>query len=84
MSEKKTLKRSVKAVWDEIKGLRSERAKLYAPSDILASADTLTERANELRRLANQLSTLSAMPVADAKPSVAKSATKRERKRKAD
>ena len=62
MTEKKTLKRSVKAVWDHVKRLRAERAKLYAPADLETSADDLERRATQLRDLAKQLSVLNAMP----------------------
>lgn len=62
MSDKKTIKRSIRAVWDKVKQLRSERSKLYAPDDINASAEALAASASELRGLAKQLSSLSAMP----------------------
>lgn len=62
MTEKKILKRSVKAVWEKVKAVRTDRAKLYGPSDIVASADQLVRLADELRDLAKQLSLLNAMP----------------------
>lgn len=71
MTEKKTLKRSVKAVWEKVKAVRTDRAKLYGPSDIVASADELVRHANELRDLAKQLSSLNAMPP-DAIPAASK------------
>lgn len=67
MSEKKETKREVKAVWDRVKRLRAERAKVYAPAEIEASADQLIRSAEQLRDLAKQLSALNAMPpLADA------------------
>lgn len=71
MTEKKTLKRSVKAVWEKVKAVRTDRAKLYGPSDIVASADQLVRHADELRDLAKQLSLLNAMPP-DAMPAASK------------
>jgi hypothetical protein len=62
MSAKKTVKRAVKAVWDEVKALRAERGKLYTPADITAAADQLAEKAAALKDLSKQLSALSAMP----------------------
>ena len=62
MSEKKAIKRSIRAVWDKVKLLRSERAKLYTPADINASAEVLAACAAELQDLAEQLSSLRAMP----------------------
>lgn len=62
MSEKKTLKREVKAVWDRVKRLRADRAKNYAPEDIAAAAEQLELSATRLRALAEQLSALKAMP----------------------
>ncbi len=62
MSEKKDLKRAVKAVWDEVKTLRSDSGKHYEPADIAASADELARHAKELRQLSQRLSALSAMP----------------------
>jgi hypothetical protein len=62
MSQKKDLKRAVKTVWDEVKALRSDCGKLYAPEDIATSADELTRHAKELRQLSQRLSALSAMP----------------------
>ncbi len=62
MSEKKTLKRAVKAIWDDVKELRSERRALYTPADLLLSADELERHAGALREASNQLSALSAMP----------------------
>lgn len=78
MSEKKILKRAVKAAWDRVKLLRAERGKLYASNDIMGSADSLGACANQLRELAKQLSSLSAMPP-DVSP---KSGDKPKRKRK--
>jgi hypothetical protein len=62
MSDKKALKRSIRAVWDKVKLLRSERSKLYTPADINASADVLAASAAELRDLSERLSSLRAMP----------------------
>lgn len=62
MSQKKDLKRAVKAVWDEVKTLRSERGKQYAPEDIETSAAELARYAKDLRLLSQRLSALSAMP----------------------
>jgi hypothetical protein len=62
MSQKKDLKRAVKAAWDEVKTLRSERGKLYAPEEIEASAAELARHAKDLRLLSQRLSALSAMP----------------------
>ena len=80
MTDKKTLKRSVKAVWEKVKAARAERAKLYSPADIAISADQLVQLADELRDLGQQLSALNAMPP-DAIPA-AKSKPKRSRKPK--
>lgn len=82
MTDKKTLKRSVKVVWEKVKAARADRAKLYSPTDIAISADRLVELANELRDLAKQLSALNAMPP-DAMPP-ASSKPKRARKSKAE
>jgi hypothetical protein len=68
MSAKKELKRAVKAVWDEVKALRTERGKLYAPGDIVASADALAQNAAKLRDLSQKLSALNAMPPESAAP----------------
>ena len=62
MTDKKTYKRSVKAVWDKVKAVRADRAKLYSPTDIATSADHLADLAEELRGLARQRSALNAMP----------------------
>jgi hypothetical protein len=62
MSQKKDLKRAVKAIWDEVKTLRSERGKLYAPEEIEGSAAELARYAKDLRLLSQRLSALSAMP----------------------
>lgn len=78
MSEKKTLKRAVKATWDSVKVLRQERGKLYTPEAIATSADQLAQRAEELKTLAAQLSALSAMPAAES------STPKRKRKAAAE
>lgn len=67
MSEKKILKRDVKAVWARVKRLRADHAKNYAPERIEAAADQLDQTAQKLRTLAKQLSALSAMPP-DARP----------------
>ncbi len=80
MTEKKILKKSTKAVWQRLKALRADRAKLYSPSEINASADQLNQLADELRDLARKLSALNAMPP-DAIPP-ASSKTPRARKRK--
>jgi hypothetical protein len=66
MSEKKEAKREVKGVWDRVKRLRAERAKIYAPAEIEASASELSRSAERLRELARQLSALNAMPPGDA------------------
>ena len=75
MSEKKAIKRSVRAVWDEVKLLRAERAKLYGANDLTASAEALAGHAAKLLELASQTSASSAMPPAEATPA------KRKRKR---
>jgi hypothetical protein len=62
MSQKKDLKRAVKAIWDEVKALRSERGKLYTPEEVEASAAELARHAKDLRLLSQRLSALSAMP----------------------
>jgi hypothetical protein len=62
MSEKKSLKRAVKAVWDQVKSVRAERAKLYSAADVTESADQLAHQVEELRALATQLSALNPMP----------------------
>lgn len=62
MSQKKDLKRAVKAVWDEVKSLRSERGKQYAPEEVEAAAAELARMAKDLRLLSQRLSALSAMP----------------------
>jgi hypothetical protein len=62
MSQKKDLKRAVKAIWDEVKVLRSERAKRYAPEDVEEAAAELARYAKDLRLLSQRLSALSAMP----------------------
>jgi len=62
MSEKKILKREVKAVWDAVKELRAERGKQYAPSDVLDAAERMAAQAQKLEQLAGQLSALNAMP----------------------
>lgn len=67
MSEKKALKREVKAVWDRVKRLRAEYGKSRAPEEIEASADQLDRGVQQLRALAKQLSALNAMPP-DARP----------------
>lgn len=72
MSEKKVLKRAVKEVWDRLKRLRQERAKLYAAGEITASAELLVQCADELKQLAQHLSSLSAMPPADPQAAPAK------------
>jgi hypothetical protein len=61
MSDKKAIKRSIRAVWDKVKLLRFERSKLYAPGDINASAEVLAAAAAQLQDLAKQLSWLRAM-----------------------
>ena len=68
MSEKKELKRAVKAVWGRVKDLRSERAKLYAADDIVASADALIQAGEDLKDLAKELGALSAMPPSPGDP----------------
>jgi hypothetical protein len=71
MSQKKDLKRAVKAVWDEVKTLRSEHGKRYAPEEIEVAAAELGRHAKDLRLLSQRLSALSAMPP-KAKPAKAK------------
>lgn len=76
MSAKKSVKRAVKAVWDEVKALRAERGKLYTPADIAAAADQLSEKAAALKDLSVQLSALSAVPeTADPTPPKRKKAS---------
>jgi len=72
MSEKKILKRSVKAVWDGVKQLRQERSKLYAPADIDGAADQLARHAEVLKQLGRELSALNAMPADDLERSPSK------------
>jgi len=67
MSEKKALKREVKAVWDRVKRLRTESGKRYGPDEVVTAAEQLELSATRLRALAEQLSALSAMPP-DARP----------------
>ncbi len=62
MSQKKDLKRAVKAVWDEVKALRAERGKRYAPEEVEEAAAELARYAPALRLLSQRLSALSAMP----------------------
>jgi hypothetical protein len=66
MSEKKAIKREVKSVWDQVKRLRADRAKMYAPAEIEASAAELSRSAELLRGLGKRLSALNAMPPGDA------------------
>ncbi len=77
MSEKKILKRSVKAVWDGVKQLRQERSKLYAPADIDGAADQLAKHAEVLRQLGRELSALNAMPASALEPTQPKAKGKR-------
>ncbi|MBC7768204.1 MAG: hypothetical protein H7124_05405 [Phycisphaerales bacterium] len=76
MSEKKSLKQAVKTIWKGVKQLRADSDDRFHPAEIKASADALTGYADELRRLATEISALSSMPT-EAAPPVAK------RKRKA-
>jgi hypothetical protein len=76
MSEKKAIKRSVRAVWDRVKALRAERGKLYGADEVAASAEQLAAQAAELQALAKQTSALSAMTAAE-------TSDKPKRKRKA-
>jgi len=62
MSEKKILKREVKAVWDAVKELRAERGKSYAPADVQDAAGQLAAHAEKLADLSGKLSALNAMP----------------------
>jgi hypothetical protein len=62
MSQKKDLKRAVKAVWDEVKTLRSERGKQYTPEEVEVAAAELGQHAKDLRLLSQRMSALSAMP----------------------
>ncbi|QGZ94870.1 hypothetical protein [Terricaulis silvestris] len=68
MSQKKDLKRAVKAIWDEVKTLRSEQGKRYAPEEIEVAAAELGRHAKDLRLLSQRMSALSAMPPKPAKP----------------
>lgn len=80
MTEKKILKKSIKAVWERLKALRADRAKLYNPSEITASADQLNRLADELRDLARKLSALNAMPPDAIPPASTKIPRARKRK----
>ena len=62
VSEKKVLKQATKAVWERVKALRAERAKLYSADEVAASAAALSKCTNELEQISSQLSALSAMP----------------------
>jgi hypothetical protein len=87
MSEKKALKRDVKAVWDRVKRLRADRGKSYAPEDIEAAAEKLEAGALQLRELGKKLSALNAMPpeARPAKPpKKAAAKPKRDKKRAAN
>lgn len=68
MSDKKTIKRAVKAVWDDVKSLRSDRGKSYGAADISAAGDELAQHAEKLAALGKELSALSSMPHGDAEP----------------
>jgi hypothetical protein len=68
MTEKKTIKRAVKAVWSDVKALRAGHGKSYAASDIAAAGDELAQHAAKLTALAKEMSALSAMPAGDATP----------------
>lgn len=65
MTDKKTIKRAVKAVWDDVKGLRSSRGKSYDAAGIGVVADELTAHAAKLKELASELSKLSPMPAGE-------------------
>ena len=82
MSDKKELKRLVKAVWAEVKKLRTERAKLYAPDEIATSAEQLGTHSAALLDLATRMSALSAMPPTPDK--IARAKRRRERSTKED
>lgn len=65
MSDRKTIKRAVKAVWDDVKALRSDRAKSYGAADISAAGDELAHHAAKLAALGKEMSALSPMPPGD-------------------
>lgn len=79
--DKKTIKRAVKAVWDDVKALRSERGKIYSAADIIAASDELARHSAKLKELASDLSALSAMPPGEPTTPRAK---KRKAKKKSD
>jgi|CXWL01.1.fsa_nt_gi hypothetical protein len=81
MTDKKTIKRAVKAVWDEVKALRSERGKSYTAADITAASEELARHSTKLKELAGDLSALSAMPPGEPKTPRTK---KRKVKKKTD
>jgi hypothetical protein len=62
MTDKKTIKPAVKAVWDDVKGLRSSRGKSYDAASIGVAAEELTAHAVKLKELAGEMSKLSPMP----------------------
>lgn len=62
MSDKKDLKRAAQAVWAKVKDLRAERGKLYSAAELEESSAALAACASELQSIAEQKSSLSAMP----------------------
>ncbi len=62
MAQKKDIKRAARAVWDRVKALRDERAKLYPADELEASARDLAQCADDLNQVARERSLMSAMP----------------------
>lgn len=65
MTDKKTIRRAVRAVWDDVKALRSDKGKLYDAANIAAAADALLQHGEKLKALATEMSALSAMPAGE-------------------
>jgi hypothetical protein len=56
MSEKKSIKRAAKAVWDEVKQLRADRRKSSRAADIIAAGEALAAHADKLTALGKEMS----------------------------
>ncbi len=71
MSEKKELKREIKAVWDAIKEERRARPKSFSATELVESAERLALYATQLKALAERIAALDPATPA-AKPKTAR------------
>lgn len=81
--DEKTLKRSARDVWGELRRERRARAKLLTAADLVQSADRITEIAAKLRALADDARALENTAPSPAEPANDGAPEKKPKKRRA-